>query len=70
MKKYQTGGSVGSKRDVLNALRNIQTKQQTGRTMGDIFTKKVMGEAREKLQREVEEWQEKIRKQQEKSRGS
>jgi hypothetical protein len=69
MKKYQGGGGVRSSRAVMNALRGIQSQQKTGRGMGDIWTQRVMGETQEKLQREFEEWQAKIRREQSKGKG-
>ena len=67
MKKYQTGGNVGSSRSMMNALRTLNMKQQSGRQMGDIWQQRVMGEAREDLQKKVEEWQRKMERQQKKS---
>jgi hypothetical protein len=67
IKKYQTGGNVGSSRGVMSALRGLNMKQQSGRQMGDIWQQRVMGETKEDLQEKIEEWQRKMEARQKKS---
>lgn len=69
-KKYQAGGNVSfGARQVRNALRDLQYKQKYDTTSAGLFQKQVMGQAREDLQNEIDEWKKKIEAQRKKSSG-